>query len=81
GKSTIPNRAAMYAFIIIGISAGLGSIHFLGIFEFDSIYRFFVSLPGGGVAGLGGAPRQVGGGSGIRCLSAWRWFETKESPA
>ncbi|MDF3819571.1 hypothetical protein P3G55_06655 [Leptospira sp. 96542] len=46
GKSTIPNRAAMYAFIIIGISAGLGSIHFLGIFEFDSIYRFFVNASG-----------------------------------
>ena len=46
GLSSIPARAALYAFAIIGISAGLGSIHFLGINALDSIYRFFVGMSG-----------------------------------
>ncbi|MBM9545489.1 hypothetical protein JWG40_00545 [Leptospira sp. 201903074] len=46
GKSSIPSRSAFYGFAIIGISAGLGSIHFLGINTLDSIYRFFVGLSG-----------------------------------
>ncbi|MCW7506778.1 hypothetical protein EHQ96_03880 [Leptospira levettii] len=46
GKSSIPSRSALYGFAIIGISAGLGSIHFLGINTLDPIYRFFVGLSG-----------------------------------
>ncbi|TGL58143.1 hypothetical protein EHQ58_12235 [Leptospira ognonensis] len=46
GLSSISARAALYAFAIIGISAGLGSIHFLGIHTLDPIYRFFVGLSG-----------------------------------
>lgn len=46
GKSSIPSRSALYGFAIIGISAGLGSIHFLGIHTLDDIYRFFVGLSG-----------------------------------
>lgn len=46
GKSSIPSRSAFYGLSIIGISAGLGSIHFLGINTLDSIYRFFVGLSG-----------------------------------
>ncbi|MBM9589766.1 hypothetical protein JWG41_04875 [Leptospira sp. 201903075] len=46
GKSSIPSRSALYGLGIIGISAGLGSIHFLGINTLDSIYRFFVGLSG-----------------------------------
>ncbi|TGL26005.1 hypothetical protein EHQ46_00545 [Leptospira yanagawae] len=46
GKSAIPSRSAFYGFSIIGISAGLGAIHFLGINTLDSIYRFFVGLSG-----------------------------------
>lgn len=54
GKSSIPSRSALYGLGIIGISAGLGSIHFLGINTLDSIYRFFVGLSGTvGVALLG----------------------------
>ncbi|XDD45905.1 hypothetical protein AB3N60_14475 [Leptospira sp. WS39.C2] len=45
-KSSIPSRSALYGFAIIGISAGLGSIHFLGIHTLDTIYRFFVGLSG-----------------------------------
>jgi hypothetical protein len=46
GLSSIPARSALYAFAIIGISAGLGSIHFLGITVLDPIYKFFVGLSG-----------------------------------
>ncbi|EOQ90271.1 putative membrane protein [Leptospira yanagawae serovar Saopaulo str. Sao Paulo = ATCC 700523] len=46
GKSAIPSRSAFYGFSIIGISAALGAIHFLGINTLDSIYRFFVGLSG-----------------------------------
>lgn len=46
GKSAIPARSALYGFAIIGISAGLGSIHFLGFHTLDDIYRFFVGLSG-----------------------------------
>lgn len=46
GKSAIPSRSAFYGFAIIGISAGLGAIHFLGISTLDSIYKFFVGLSG-----------------------------------
>lgn len=44
GKSSIPSRSALYGLAIIGISAGLGSIHFLGINTLDPIYRFFVGI-------------------------------------
>lgn len=46
GLNSIPARAGLYAFAIIGISAGLGSLHFLGILTLDPIYRFFVGLAG-----------------------------------
>jgi hypothetical protein len=46
GFSSIPTRAALYGFTIIAISAGLGSIHFLGINSLDLVYRFFVGLSG-----------------------------------
>ncbi|ABZ95256.1 Hypothetical protein LBF_2776 [Leptospira biflexa serovar Patoc strain 'Patoc 1 (Ames)'] len=46
GKSAIPSRSALYGFAIIGISAGLGAVHFLGFHALDDIYRFFVGLAG-----------------------------------
>lgn len=44
--SSIPYRALLYGFSIIAISAGLGSVHFLGVHVLDPIYRFFVGLAG-----------------------------------
>ncbi|TGN14033.1 DUF6962 family protein [Leptospira ilyithenensis] len=44
--TSVSGIAGTYAFAIIGISAGLGSIHFLGISALDPIYRFFVGLSG-----------------------------------
>ncbi|MCE9500936.1 MAG: hypothetical protein K8R21_10625, partial [Leptospira sp.] len=37
-------RAGTYGFLIIGTSAGLGSIHFLGIGMLDPVYHFLVGL-------------------------------------
>lgn len=36
--------AGFFGFLTIGISAGLGTIHFLGIEVLDPIYRFLVGL-------------------------------------
>ncbi|WP_411822135.1 DUF6962 family protein [Leptospira sp. 'Mane'] len=44
--SSVSGLSGTYAFGIIGISAALGSIHFLGISALDPIYRFFVGLSG-----------------------------------
>lgn len=71
--SSISYRAALFGFTIIGISAGLGAIHFLGIYVLDSIYYFFVGLSGCvGVPLLGLAFFHLG----IRTLSE-RFFYIK----
>ncbi|EMO38826.1 DUF6962 family protein [Leptospira noguchii] len=43
-ETSYPRSAGFIGFLMIGISAGLGTIHFLGIEVLDPIYRFAVSM-------------------------------------
>ncbi|XDD51020.1 hypothetical protein AB3N59_04360 [Leptospira sp. WS92.C1] len=45
-SSSYPRSAGFLGFFVIGISAGLGTIHFLGIGILDPVYRFAVGLSG-----------------------------------
>ncbi len=46
GLSSVSARAALYAFSFVGISAGLGSLHFLGVNAIDPVYKFTIGLAG-----------------------------------
>ncbi|GBF49658.1 putative membrane protein [Leptospira ryugenii] len=44
--SSVAARASFLGFGIIGISAGLGSLHFAGLTFHDPLYHFFVAMSG-----------------------------------